>query len=374
MPLLTVNVGSSSVRLVGYDARERAVVSEHLELAAGDPQHSQSNPHSEQHPLRALTARADLQPLEAIAHRVVHGGEALTSPCRIDAAVEAQIDALAELAPLHNPPALRWIRACRDARPDVPQIAVFDTAFFAALPAAARSYALPPELCRRHHVRRYGFHGLAHSYLWSRWQQLRVPGRGGRVISLQLGSGCSIAAIHEGAALDVSMGFSPLEGLVMGTRSGDLDPGLLLYLQRREGWSSEQAEHYLNERCGLLGLSGVSADIRQLESSSTTAAHDVLELFCYRARKYIGAYLAVLGGADAILFGGGIGEHSALVRAQILQGLQWAGIELDPERNAQARGSESRIGADHSRIDIHVVPVDESRILANEARAVLARG
>lgn len=367
MPLLTVNVGSSSVRLVAYGAGERPLVSEHLELpssaARTHPEHLQA--------LQGLLARAELQPLEGVAHRVVHGGEQLTRACRIDAAVEAQIEALGELAPLHNPGALAWIRLCRGLLPQVPQIAVFDTAYFAQLPLVARRYALPDALTRRGHVRRFGFHGLAHSYLWSRWQQLRAPASGGRLISLQLGSGCSVAAIRDGAPVDISMGFSPLEGLVMGTRCGDLDPGLLLYLQRSEGWSCDEAEHFLNERCGLLGMSGESADVRQLESSGTAAAREALELFCYRARKYIGAYLAVLGGADAIVFGGGIGEHSPAVRARILQGLEWAGVALDAASNAQALGSEARIAGAGSRVDVRVIPVDESRLLAAEARAAL---
>ncbi|HTT05798.1 MAG TPA: acetate/propionate family kinase [Steroidobacteraceae bacterium] len=369
MPLLTVNVGSSSVRLVGYDAGERPVVSEHLDLptaeARAHPEHLAA--------LQALLTRAELQPLEAVAHRVVHGGEELTRPCLIDAAVEAQIEVLGELAPLHNPAALAWIRLCRELCPRVPQIAVFDTAYFARLPLVARQYALPQALTRRGHARRFGFHGLAHRYLWNRWQQLRAPASGGRLISLQLGSGCSVAAIRDGEPLDISMGFSPLEGLVMGSRCGDLDAGLLLYLQRREGWSCDQAEHYLNERCGLLGMSGESADVRQLEASGTTAAREALELFCYRARKYIGAYFAVLGGADAIVFGGGIGEHAVGVRARILQGLEWAGVLLDARLNAQALGSEMRIAAADSRIDVRVVPVDESRLLASEARAALKR-
>jgi acetate kinase len=368
MSLLTVNVGSSSVRLVGYDPQERAVVSEHLEIAAADEIAARSL-----QMLKGIAGCAQLQPLQAIVHRVVHGGHALTRPCRIDAQVEAQIETLGELAPLHNPPALRWIRACRGLLPDVAQIAVFDTAFFAALPRAAQLYALPRSLTEAYQLRRFGFHGLAHNYLWNRWQRLRASGAGGRVISLQLGSGCSIAAIRDAAPLDISMGFSPLEGLVMGTRCGDLDPGLLLYLQRREGWSDLQAEQYLNERCGLLGLSGESADVRALEASGSAAAREALELFCYRARKYIGAYLAVLGGADAILFGGGIGEHAAGVRARILQGLEWAGIVLDPQRNAAALGTEASIGSVDSRIDLRVIPVDESRILASEARALLGR-
>ncbi len=369
MSLLTVNVGSSSVRLVAYDEHDRPLAELHAEqsqLAAGHEQ-------AAKHLLPEFAARERVQPLDAIAHRVVHGGEHFSSPCRLDAEAEAQIEALDELAPLHNPPALAWIRAARALFPEVPQVAVFDTAFFAQLPPAARSYALAGPMVERHRLRRYGFHGLAHGYLWRRWQQLRPPGAGGRVISLQLGSGCSVAAIRDGAPLDTSMGFSPLEGLVMGTRCGDVDAGLVLYLQRQEDWSPERMERWLNEQCGLLGLSGESADVRALLQSSSQGARRALELFTYRARKYVGAYLAVLGGADAILFGGGVGEHAPLVRAQILHGLEWAGVELDEQRNAQARGEEARIAAATSRIDVRVIPVDESSILALEARGVLAR-
>jgi acetate kinase len=367
--LLTVNVGSSSVRLVGYDDRDRPVAELHVEqreLGSGHAQAAGSL-------LPAFLARPRMQSLDAIAHRVVHGGEYFTAACRLDEQAEARIEALDELAPLHNPPALAWIRVARTLCPQVPQVGVFDTAFFCRLPAAARSYALAGPVVERYHLRRYGFHGLAHAYLWRRWEQLRAPGAGGRLISLQLGSGCSVAAIRDGVPLDTSMGFSPLEGLVMGTRSGDVDPGLLLYLQEREGWSPQQMQRWLNEQCGLLGVSGESADVRALLQSASAPAQRALELFCYRARKYLGAYLAVLGGADAILFGGGIGEHAAAVRAQILRGLEWAGVLLDEQRNAQAQGEEARIATAASRVDVRVVPVDESSILAAEARAVLKR-
>jgi acetate kinase len=367
--LLTVNVGSSSVRLVAYDEHDRPLAELHAErgeLAAGHEQAAKRL-------LPEFVARERMPPLEVIAHRVVHGGERFTTACRLDAQAEAHIEALDELAPLHNPPALAWIRVARTLFPQVPQVAVFDTAFFAQLPAVARSYALAQPLVERYRLRRYGFHGLAHSYLWRRWQQMRPPGAGGRVISLQLGSGCSMAAIRDGVPLDTSMGFSPLEGLVMGTRCGDVDAGLLLYLQRQENWSAERMERWLNEQCGLLGVSGESADVRTLLQSASEGARRALELFTYRARKYLGAYLTVLGGADAILFGGGIGEHSPDVRARILHGLEWAGVELDEQRNAGAQGAESRIATAASRIDVRVVAVDESLILASEARALLSR-
>lgn len=352
--LLTVNVGSSSVRLVLYaDGQRRAEL--HLEGSA-DPV-----------ALARAARELGVATPEAVAHRVVHGGERFTRSCRIDAAVEAQIEQLSELAPLHNPPALHWIRAARAAWPAAAQIAVFDTAFFSQLPAIARRYALPAA-SQHWPIHRYGFHGLAHRYLWQRWAQL---GGMGRVITLQLGSGCSVAALADGAPLDTSMGFSPLEGLVMATRCGDVDPGALLYLQRQTGWSIEQLEYALNHDSGLLGVSGVSKDLRALLASSEPAAREAVELFCYRARKYIGAYLAVLGGADAILFGGGVGEHLSSIRATILQGLEWAGVTLDVAANEAAVGREARISTAGSHVAVQVIPVDESLIMAQEAAEAL---
>jgi acetate kinase len=362
--LLTVNVGSSSVRLGSYDEHDRLVARQHIE----DQGEADAAPL-----LQQFAQRPGVQPIEAVCHRVVHGGERFTAACRIDVQVEQALEQLSELAPLHNPPALAWIRAARELLPQTPQVAVFDTAFFATLPPVARAYALPATLVQRHRLRRYGFHGLAHRYLWQRWERLRPPGAGGRVITLQLGSGCSAAAIRDGSPLDTSMGLSPLEGLVMATRSGDVDPGLLLYLQRQQGWDAAELERCLSQRSGLLGVSGESADARVLLLASAGAAAALaLDLFCYRARKYIGAYLAVLGGADAILFGGGIGEHLPVLRARILQGFEWAGVVLDAARNETAvADEETRIAAAHSRVDVRVVPVDESAILVNEARAVL---
>ncbi len=372
MTLLTVNVGSSSVRLDAFDGDGRRLAARHLDEQGG----AAADPVAASALLHAFVRDADLRAIGAIAHRVVHGGERLTAACRIDAAVEAEIDRLSELAPLHNPPALAWIRAARAGFPGAAQIAAFDTAFFAPLPAVARTYAVPASWARRDALRRYGFHGLAHGFLWQRWTELRprglAPGAGGRVISLQLGSGCSVAAVRDGAPLDTSMGFSPLEGLVMGTRCGDVDPGLLLYLQRQHGWSARDLEQRLNHACGLLGVSASSADVKVLIGAGTDAARLALDLYCYRVRKYLGAYLAVLGGADAILFGGGVGEHVPALRARMLAGLEWAGIVLDPARNAAATGADAQISADASTVDLRVLAVDESAMLLREARAVLA--
>lgn len=365
--LLTVNTGSSSVRLDLFEARAAGAVqalASYHESLDGLPETV----------LREFLRGRDARVLQVIAHRVVHGGARFTAPCRIDDAVEQDIERLAPLAPLHNPQALAWIRACRAVcGAQVPQVAVFDTAFYAALPAVAHTYALPHALVRQHAIRRYGFHGLAHQAMWQRWCALEPQhaGRRGRVISLQLGAGCSISAIAGGVPQDTSMGFSPLEGLVMATRCGDLDPGVLLYLQRECGMPLEALDHVLSQESGLLGVSGSSADMRVLLASSEPQARLAVDLYCYRARKYIGAYLAVLGGADAILFGGGVGEHAPEIRARILQGWAWAGIALDAARNHAALGVEARIGHAGSPVAVWVLPVNEAAILAQAALALM---
>lgn len=353
MRLLTINTGSSSVRLVLY--AHDGVTFQRLD-ARNEP--------GDADPVASLRALRDWEQVDVVAHRVVHGGDTLVAPCALDARVEAEIERLAPLAPLHNPRALTWIRACRELHgAQLPQVAMFDTGFYANLPEPARRYALPKRL----ELRRYGFHGLAHQALWRSWHALHPQfTAGGRVISLQLGSGCSITAIANGEPRDTSMGFSPLEGLVMATRGGDLDPGVLLHLLR-EGMTVDRLDTLLNKESGLYGLAGES-DMRKLLASTKPEARQAIEFYCYRARQYIGAYLAVLGGADAILFGGGVGEHAAPVRAQILAGLEWAGIHLDTEANAQA--GAGCISAPGSRVAVWVIPVDENLILAEEAAAL----
>lgn len=367
MRVLTVNAGSSSIRLDVLSVVDAGVqrVATHHGAREGIAATAL---------LRDVLAQADGEPVNAVAHRVVHGGERLVRPCLMDDVVEREIERVAALAPLHNPQALEWFRVCKSVLGSaVPQVAVFDTAFFADLPEVAGTYALPCMLVARHRLKRYGFHGIAHQAMWRRWAALRpdIPG-GGRVISLQLGAGCSITAIRDGQPLDTSMGFSPLEGLVMATRSGDVDPGLLLYLQRVEGLTPDRLERLLYRESGLLGVSGMSADMRQLLSSAHPGARLAVALYCYRARKYVGSYLAVLGGADAILFGGGVGENAPEIRARILEGMEWAGIELDSTRNASAAGTLSALHVQDSRAEIHVVPVEEAVILAETAIAMIA--
>lgn len=371
MRLLTVNAGSSSVRLVVVNLQRGGGTERRLAVT----DRTRSAP---QTVLRDFLSRHDAREINAVAHRIVHGGANRLRSCLIDDDVEGELDRAAPLAPLHNPVALQWIRACRSRLPpDTPQVAVFDTAFFAELPPVARSYALPTELSRHPEVRRFGFHGLAHRAMWDRWTSLHPDRVDARVISVQLGGGCSMAAVRAGRPVDTSMGFSPLEGLVMSTRSGDVDPALLMYLQRLHSLTPDRLEKFLYQESGLLGASGFSGDMRELLARDDEGARFAVDLYCYRARKYVGAYLAALGGADAVLFGGGVGENAPLVRARILDGMDWAGIRLDADINARAVGRESRIdSAERNRntnsTEVWVLSVDEARVIAAEASAVLA--
>lgn len=370
MILLTVNTGSTSVKLAAFrvDAGAgeagpppRRLAAQHLAGTSPDPAAA----------LRGFLDQLGARPT-AVVHRVVHGGTRFTGPTLLDDATRAEISALSELAPLHNPVALRWIDAAREAcGPGVAHVAAFDTAFFATLPRVAAEYALPPDLGVELGIRRYGFHGLAHEAMWRRGCELepKLPG-GGRMITLQLGGGCSMAALEQGRPRDTSMGFSPLEGLVMETRSGDIDAAIVPYLERRLEVSSERVLEMLNQRSGLAGVAGSPADPQALLEGGAPRARFAVEQYCYRARKYLGAYLAVLGGCDAITFGGGVGEHVAEVRAGILAGLEWAGIELDPAANRAARGSECRISAAGSRVRVWVIPVDEELLMVRAALAL----
>ena len=325
-----------------------------------------------------------LNSVEAVGHRVVHGGDRYVESTLITEQVEAGIDELSELAPLHNPACLAGIRGAKAVMgAAVPMVAVFDTAFHRTMPEVARHYAIPTDLADRHHIRRYGFHGIAHASLANGYAVRTGRSlRQARIITIQLGNGCSVAAIAEGRSVDTSMGFTPLEGLVMGTRSGDLDASLVSFLAEREKVEPAEVERWLNERSGLLGLSGRSNDMRELlrvaEQERDQRAELAIELFCYRTRKYIGSYLAVLGGADAIVFGGGIGENAPEVRKRICRDMAWCGISLDADRNRAAvglsPGAAEKISADDSTPAVYVVAADEETWIAKEtarcARAI----
>ena len=396
MKILVINSGSSSLKFDLIRTGEGADAETDRTLAGGSVDRighdssvsfkaSSGLSHSENTPvkdhreaarrimewLRSASAQdpaLSLSDIQAVGHRVVHGGERFVTPVLISDSVLAALEELVELAPLHNPAAIQGIRACGEMLgPGIPMVAVFDTAFHSTIPEYAATYALPHEVAERNSIKRYGFHGIAHEYMLNRYSRLAgVNTAGARIITLQLGNGCSAAAIKGGRSVDTSMGFTPLEGLVMGTRSGDLDAGIIGYLGQKEDLDIKGIERMLNERSGLLGVSGRSQDMRDLLGArdSEPRAALAIDVFCYRVRKYIGAYLAALDGADAIVFGGGIGEHAPAVRSQICNGLEWCGLVLDPALNEALASGEGRISADNASIHAYVVSVDEAVLIA----------
>ena len=307
---------------------------------------------------------------DAVGHRVVHGGRRYTAATFIDEAVLGDLDALCEIAPLHNPATVSAIHAARQVfGVAVPMVAVFDTAFHHRIPEAAATYALPWEVTQRHNIRRYGFHGLAYQYDVARYAELvgKQPAAVNAVI-LHLGNGCSAAAIRNGQSVETSMGFTPLEGLVMGTRSGDIDPALVGYLAHREGMTAAEVETWLNKRAGLLGISGLSNDMRKLLAArdANPRARLAVDVFCHRARKYLGAYLAVLGGAEAVVFSGGIGENAAAIRREICRGMEWCGIRIDAAANATSSAEDRCVSAADSALQLWIVHADEEAVIARE--------
>ena len=409
MNILVLNCGSSTVKfqliatdldMIAQNADERlargsieriggeAIIT--LQVEGGAPQTST-------HPLRDMRAAVDfvarwassensginsvrsIADIQAVGHRVVHGGERFTHSVLITDEIFRGIEACVDLAPLHNPGNIKGILAARELfGAGLPQVAVFDTAFHQTLPEHAYLYALPYQIYRRHRVRRYGFHGTSHRYVAHRYRQLRgISREETNIITLHLGNGCSAAAIRAGDSIDTSMGFTPLEGLVMGTRSGDLDPAIVDFIATKEGLSSQEVETLLNKQSGLIGISGLTSDMRELldesHENNDRRARLAIEIFCYRARKYIGAYLAAMNGADAVVFTGGIGENSWEVRARICEGLEWMGVGLDDERNrAHVGGREGLISKGDSRLAVFVIPTDEELLIARDTlRCVL---
>ena len=310
--------------------------------------------------------------IHAVGHRVVHGGEVFRESALVNDDVLKGIEDCIDLAPLHNPNNLKGIRAVREIfGSKTPQVAVFDTAFHTSIPEQAYLYALPYHLYRRHRIRRYGFHGTSNRYVAYRYRSLHgLTREQTNLVTLHLGNGCSATAIRAGYPGDTSMGMTPLEGLVMGTRSGDLDPAIVNLIASKEGMSTHEVETLLNSQCGLLGISGLTNDMKVLETE--LSEHDdrrvrlAIEIFSYRARKYIGALLACMGGADSVVFTGGIGENSTGVRARICAGLEWAGLKLDPELNAKTVAREGRITTPDSTLHAHVIPTDEELLIARD--------
>jgi acetate kinase len=309
--------------------------------------------------------------IEAVGHRMVHGGEKFTQSALCTPDVVQEIEACCELAPLHNPHNLRGLYAARQILPDVPHAAVFDTSYHQTMPAHAYLYGLPYVLYTRHHIRRYGFHGTSHRFVgWRSRKLLGRPREETRLVTCHLGNGASVCAIDHGRSVDTSMGFTPLEGLLMGTRTGDLDPSVLFYVMHKEELTEHEMNTLLNKHSGLYGVSGVSNDMLELEKAEAQGnerAKLAIDMFSYRVRKYVGAYAAAMGGVDAVIFTGGIGENSPIVRARTMAGLEFMGATIDPARNdAAVKGAEADISATDAKVRTLVIPTNEELIIARD--------
>ncbi len=397
MKILVINSGSSSIKYKCFEMPERTVLASGLCEKIGEPGGRITHRAAERQTkieqpfpthaaalekvLDLLTgnggALAHKEDISGVGHRLVHGGEAFSASVLIDDEVIAAVRENIPLAPLHNPPNLLGVEVGRSLLPGVPQVGVFDTAFHQSMPPEAYLYALPYELYRTSRVRRYGFHGTSHAYVARRAAEfLQQPAEQLNLITCHLGNGASMAAVRGGKSVDTSMGFTPLEGLVMGTRPGDFDPAIILYLMENQQMDAAQINKLLNKQSGLLGLSGKTNDMREIEALAAAGdgpARLAFAVYCYRVRKYIGALTAVLGHVDALVFTAGVGENSSAVRATSLTGLAELGYALDPDKNASTRGTEADISAASSRARILVIPTDEEIAIAEQTYAIITR-
>ncbi|MBB2989316.1 acetate kinase [Mycolicibacterium iranicum] len=382
--VLVLNSGSSSLKYAVIDPDSGLLVADGIVERIGDSSSGGQSPPDHAAAMQVAFDsladdghRLDDLGLVAVGHRVVHGGPDLYRPTVVDDATLETLRELAPLAPLHNPPAILGIEVARRSLPDLPHIAVFDTAFFHDLPPAAATYAIDADVAEKWHIRRYGFHGTSHQYVSEQAAAfLDIPLESLSQIVVHLGNGASVSAIVGGRPVETSMGLTPMEGLVMGTRSGDVDPGLIFYLWREAGMSVEDIETMLNRRSGVRGLGG-EIDFRELHrriESGDTAAHLAYEVYIHRLRKYLGAYLAVLGSADVITFTAGVGENDAAVRRDALSGLGAFGIELDEHLNASPARTARRISPDGAPTTVLVIPTDEELAIARACAGVLGGG
>ena len=391
-PVLLLNCGSSSIKYKVIDADGESVIAsgiiqrigeesgsldhkldgETVHVDRGFPNHARALNYL----VRVFNAHGpDLETIKAVGHRTVHGGEEFRSTVVIDDGVLEKLRELSPLAPLHNPPGIAGIEAAREALPDVPHVAIFDTAFFATLPPEAYTYAIPADIAATHHVRKYGFHGTSHSYVSKRAAEfLGRDYSEVKQIVCHLGNGASISAIDGGVAVDTSMGLTPLAGLVMGTRSGDVDPGVHAFLGRELGMDLNEVDNLLNKKSGMLGLAGVTdfRDLNELIEEGDENARLAMDVYCHRLVSYIGAYIAVLGGVDAISFTAGVGENDSLVRSKVVGRLAGIGAVLDEEAN-RSRSREARvISTPDSPITVLVVPTNEELAMARETKAAIS--
>lgn len=316
-----------------------------------------------------------LEEIDAVGHRVVHGGETFNSSVFITDEVITKMKDCIELAPLHNPPNLKGIFAISSLLPHVPQVGVFDTAFHQTMPKHAYMYAIPNSLYKKYGVRRYGFHGTSHRYVSKRAAEILNEDYANlRIISCHLGNGASIAAIMGGKSIDTSMGFTPLEGLMMGTRSGDLDVGAVTYIMEKEMIGTKSASVLFNKHSGMLGVTGISSDMREIESAiekGDELAKIGMEMYTYRVKKYIGSYAAAMGGVDVVIFTGGVGENGDDTRASICEGLEFIGVEVDPAKNRKLRGKEAVISKDGAKVKVMVVPTNEELVIAQDTMQIV---
>lgn len=318
-----------------------------------------------------------LQDIKAIGHRIVHGGEYFTHSALVNDEVLSHIQACSDLAPLHNPAHLLGIKACKHLAPNMPMVVVFDTAFHQTMPPRAYIYGLPHEYYDKYKIRRYGFHGTSHNYVSKRAAEfLGLPLNNSKIITCHLGNGSSICAIKNGESVDTSMGLTPLEGLVMGTRSGDIDPAVVDYIAQKENMSTKEVLNILNKKSGVLGISGLSSDFRDLlaaEEAGDEKAKFARDVFAYRVVKYIGSYAAVMIGVDAIVFCGGVGENAQFIRGKIVSHLEFLGITLDKQANSEVIGKEGLISTKDSKVKVCVIPTNEELIIARDTKAILLK-
>ncbi len=309
--------------------------------------------------------------ITAVGHRIVHGGEKYSSSVLLDDALMEELKEVSKLAPLHNPPALIGIRACRELMPHTPMTAVFDTSFHQTMDPVAFMYAIPYELYESDKIRRYGFHGTSHKYVANRAaEMLNRNIEDMKIVTCHLGNGSSVTAVKYGRAIDTSMGFTPLAGLMMGTRTGDMDPAIVTYLMSEKGWDAKAVDNLMNKKSGVLGVSGVSSDFRDLEKAANEGnkrAQLALDMFHYRVRKYIGSYAAAMGGIDAIVFTAGLGENSPYAREEILKGLEFLGFEVDLEKD-NVRGKETVFSSDNSKVKLMLIPTNEELMIARDTK------
>jgi len=394
MKVLVLNSGSSSIKYQFFDTKEKIALAkgmvERIGMAGAVLSHSRYDGDSVrivaeildhamaiEYVLAVMLSKnhgviEDKKDIEAVGHRVVHGGETFSGSVLITDEVTKVLQENVELAPLHNPPNIKGIQAVTRILPDTPQCGVFDTSFHVKMPPHAFLYGIPYELYKRYKIRRYGFHGTSHRYVSARAAELMGKDINElKIVTAHLGNGCSMAAVDNGLSVDTTMGFTPLEGLLMGTRSGDIDPSVILYVMGKEGLSLSEAGTLLNKHSGLIGISGESSDMREIISAvkeGNKRAKYAFDIFCYRIKKYLGGYAAAMGGIDALVFTGGIGENAVEVRTQVCEGLKFIGIELDENRN---NNKEEIISPDDSRTKVFRIPTNEELVIALDTAQIV---